>query len=127
MKNNLDNCRSYFQFCKNGWHYEKNFLGQKVSIHYKIDSITGKRLTIGGLGCVFEEDSPENWGKLVMTLQNAKKIRQDNTTAIYELSNGQIGKITNKQRPYADDIISFAVSNLIFKGTSCEIKGLDNP
>jgi len=118
-KNNYDNCRSYFQFCKNGWHYEKNFLGQKVDVHYKVD-LNGKRINSGDIGCGFYDDTPRNWDRLVMSLPNVKKIDENDDRIIYELNNGTIGQVNKNKKPHADDILTFAVSNIMFKGTSCE-------
>lgn len=116
---NYFSCRSIFQFCKDGWHYEKNFLGQKVDVHYKID-LNGKRINPGDVGCGFYDDTPKNWDRLVMSLPNVKKIDENDDRIIYKLDNGTIGQINKNKKPYADDALSFAVSNIMFKGTSCE-------
>lgn len=116
---NYFSCDSYFQFCKNGWHYEKNFLGQKVDVHYKVD-LSGKRINSGGVGCGFYDDTPRNWDRLVMSLPKVKKIDESEDRILYELDNGTIGQINKNKKPYADDILTFAVSDIMFKGTSCE-------
>jgi len=122
INTNYSNCYDFFQFCKNGWHYETNKFGQRVDVHYKTD-LKGNKLPNSFVGCGFDE-KPKNYDLLIMSLSGVKKIEDDNNHTLYLFKDGVKGYLNKKSKPYGDDIITQRISDLMFLGTSCTENGL---
>lgn len=124
FSNNYLNCASFFQFCRNGWHYENNYLGQRVSVHYKVD-LFGKEIKNSFVGCEYGGNL-NDYNNLIMQSSGVKIIDDNANQRTYQFSDGSKGYLNKKTQPYADNILLNAISNLMFKGTSCVAKNLKN-
>ncbi|NTU47103.1 hypothetical protein HGA88_05745 [Candidatus Roizmanbacteria bacterium] len=114
---NQIHCYSFLEFCKNGWHYEKNFLGQRVDVHYKIN-LFGKVLPNSFTGCGYD-GSPTDYDRLVLTVPGVHKLEENNTQIVYQFLNDQKGYLHKNTKPYPDEIVTRAIAPFIYKGTRC--------
>ncbi len=114
-------CGQIFYKCKNGWHYEKNSLGQKVDVHYLVD-YKGKRVSDSFVGCGYD-GTPADYEFLLSQIEGIGST-DNNTEVIYFFPDKTSARLDRVKKPYLDtlelsDFYRNEISRLMFEGTEC--------
>jgi hypothetical protein len=127
VKYGLSECGAFFYKCKNGWHYESNFLGQRIDIHYLVNYKGDRIQKDNFLGCGYN-GGPKEYNELLMQIPGIRVVEENDKTRTYRTEDQKTLILDLRTKPHLPDIAdndSYRVmlSELMFKGTECEKKG----